>query len=348
MNKVDCIVVDSPIFRARVHPHRPLLVATSASRDEFYLCEWGSGRLELTARLGSAHDLNLGPGTRDYLNYNLFNCVEFHPSEDVMAFAGWGRPIELRQASDWALVDSISGVHTRNLRWLPEPFVPPSGDGYCQLTFSSSGQYLVAINLASFVVEVYDFATLSLVGHLPPAECLTLHPNDDVVVAAYNDVGAQITISSITGRCDVIDEPPHPYFTSIEGMVFSPHGNRLAVIHYEPLDPNKWEPGACVTILDYPSLKPVFEYRIELPPQLPSWMPIMQISPIERVAFSPDGDRLLVPSGAGFITEIDSSTGHPLSRWKAHDDMITTVDLRHRDCLLITGGSDGKIEVWVS
>jgi hypothetical protein len=75
-------------------------------------------------------------------------------------------------------------------------------------------------------------------------------------------------------------------------------------------------------------------------------MPAPATSPIERVALSPEERHLIVPTGAGFITEIDSSTGQAIARWKAHDDLITTVDLRHRDGFLITSGSDGKIVMW--
>ena len=99
MRHVDHTIMDSPIFRVRVHPNRSLLAAASVTRDEFYLCGWDSGRLKLVARLGSGCDLTqhgcqlllsltfVAPGcdlnghsaTRDYLNWNLFNCIEFHP-----------------------------------------------------------------------------------------------------------------------------------------------------------------------------------------------------------------------------------------------------------------------------
>jgi WD40 repeat protein len=102
---------------------------------------------------------------------------------------------------------------------------------------------------------------------------------------------------------------------------------------------------------DFPSLSPRFEFwdpdGEDLPPpwsqECPEGAPYT-----ESVVFSPDEASLLLPYFDGDLLEVSLATGKGVRAWKAHAGVVTSIDARHQDGVLVTGGRDGTIAVWAS
>jgi WD40 repeat protein len=133
---------------------------------------------------------------------------------------------------------------------------------------------------------------------------------------------------------------------NVAGITFSADGSRIAVIGGLPLsNDHTMQCG----LYDYPWLELLLDMDLVLKTRfsrderrhLPSL-------PIESVAFDADRGTFIVPQGDGSIAFLDPSTGEEASVLHAHDDIVSTVQCRPRDGLLVTGSWDGTAKLWTT
>ena len=101
-----------------------------------------------------------------------------------------------------------------------------------------------------------------------------------------------------------------------------------------------------VSVHEFPSLGMRFRKRIEMNGWAePDWLTWLPRLPIERVAFHPDGRSLYVRQATD-VAALDAVSGEERGRWKAHDHLVTSADVRAEPPILATGGLDGNVRIW--
>ena len=307
--------------------------------------------------------------------------VAWHPHEDLLALAGGGRSIEL-----WAqgrLVRSLgkpphTGRTMEHRYGLGRPGggvelqtetlgIPLIAQGYSAVAFSATGDRLVASRFgggaSGSATEVYDVATGALIDSFWRTDTtLALHP-EGVILATLSSNQMASAIRFVQ-----LGETVHGYDVELAAdadeyarLLFNPTGDALAIVgHADAFGVKVYRFPECRLILaaDLESWEDIWKalwarHRrnepdfiasdAEEPPyELIGDLPCV----IDRIAFSPDGQHLLIGSTRGAVVEVNWTTSKPVCAWPVHDGPVVALDASPSLPVLATAEDTGRIKLW--
>jgi WD40 repeat protein len=329
------------IAKVRLHPRLPRLagLARTAATDEVLIWQIeADGRLtELVHRAVSASaDPGESQAEPSMPQQGMVRDVAFHPHRDWLAVVKHEVPVEFWQLPQGSLLKHLGSARADNAiafsptgRWVVFSSRPPAlrpAEDYCR----SAQLY----DLESETQTILDWETDTT---------FAFHPGERVLAGGWNDQGGgmirflELPFSRGRGGHD-FDAPGW-----VDGLTFGPEGNTLAV-----MGGAGWDGHFCLEVHDftstsYPSCRRRFVREWQAPDaEEKGW----EVPWTERVVFSPDGSRLVHPGPCGELIEVDVRTGVESQRWRAHDRMVTTLDVEPRRSLLASGGRDGRVLLW--
>jgi WD40 repeat protein len=321
MKPLSIVNQDSQVTKVRFHPLENRLVSLSATADDVCLWKWDEPEdLGLLKRFGAMK-----------VDARRVMDAAFSPDGKLLAAVGMNRPVQLWRVPEGKLEQSLGSAEG------PEDY-----RGYSAVIFSASGKLVVATSLGQLRTEVYEVKSGKLVETYWGDAFNTgfaLHPEGQILANIMNDQGENnIRFGILTDSFQGYNLQLEGY-TDFGGMAFSPDGKALALVGgVPPVD---------LQVHTFPSLKMRFEETFEPPHELAKPWIFEGGSPfVERVVFSPDSKRLICPAPTGHLLELDALKGKQLRKWKAHEGVATTVDIRYADMLLASGGMDGAIKLW--
>jgi WD40 repeat protein len=178
---------------------------------------------------------------------------------------------------------------------------------------------------------------------------IALHPEGELFASFVSDQGATLLrfARAADGRghggLEMFDTALIIDVDGYEGLVFSPSGDRFAMMG------NAYEVFAVVH--SFPSLKrelvlPVADWN-DLHRHLPPPWNDYRWSLMERVAFSPDGQSLLLGNFAGDVGVVTLGVEPRLEQtWKTHDGPIGALRTRPHDGMLVTTDLHGHLRLF--
>jgi WD40 repeat protein len=368
-----------PVAKVRLHPHLPRLIAFSGARDNAFLCGWDDTGIRRISTFGSgtphgtATSVTVGDKHLDWDGFRFVGDVAFHPTQDVMALVGVGRPIEIRCAVSGSLVRMIGD--TSSPIELVHPglggrvvIVPPQLQGYGAILFSRFGHLLLAVPL--FDEEASIFEPRTQVFRYPSGElftrlgendtCLARVPNGNVVAAVRNEytdcqvrffaIKEPASQSSDEGLAITEFYPKGarkawaPLQVNVEGITFSSNGDALALLGGLPCGKDRRE---TLSLHSMTGLEPRAKINIPLTWRVPDEVrKCLPLFPIERVGYSHQRRAFIVPGSEGELVWVDATTGDETKRATVHSDLVSSVDCRAADQLIVTSSWDGSISCW--
>jgi WD40 repeat protein len=359
-----------PIAKLRFHPHRRLLASVAGPRAE--VCVWGwdeSRSLECLARIHRAEATRV----RD---------VAWHPRENLLAVVGGGRAIELwaegrllktlgkhpilGRVREYSYGTSVEGgeieIHTSTEE------IPLDEQGYDAVVFSANGARLVASRFGEDPQgedpsEIYDVATGELVATFWRSDTtLALHPEGEIVATLSSDQGASsIRFGRITDVFQGHNVQVNVFADGYGRLVFSPGGEAFAIAgHAYAVGLKVFQFPSCRLSFagDLESWEDVWKRLWEESQrgqrgsggpggQRPPHEFISHLWPMaDRVAFSPEGRRLLFAMTSGHVAELDLETPESSRSWPAHDGPAVALDTSPCQTLLATASFGGEIKLW--
>ncbi|HEY7427743.1 MAG TPA: protein kinase [Gemmataceae bacterium] len=115
--------------------------------------------------------------------------------------------------------------------------------------------------------------------------------------------------------------------SKLDSLAFSPDGRTLASVH------NLGRVESEIKLWSMPSGT-----------QLTN-IPFSTESSAVSVAFSSDGTRIAVGQANGNISLCDAVTGRILNSWSGHQGYVPSITCGHKDAVLVSGGSDGRVRL---
>jgi len=248
--------------------------------------------------------------------------VALHPDADVVATAGWDRPLRI-----WDLE-----AEPRRLRDVGDPSPPDatrSRRGFLGAGWSSCGRYLDTHNLALERGQRFEWATGRLAaerwGHDGP---FVRHPRAELLALAIGADASSVYFAVWDG--------PVALWLPVAIDLFVPCKPAFAAGSLAAVGGT-----SCVhaIVYDVPTLRPRFARKLDLVDEDVA----AEFGVSQALALSPDGAALYVPGADGEIVALAGHDGADRGRWRAHTRMVTQL-AHHPDAgYLLSAGLDGKV-----
>ncbi len=345
------------VSKLRFHPSRPLLASVGGRRAEVCIWRWDdAGTMECLARIDRETELPLDDPPLGSLR--AIEDVAWHPHEDWLALVGGGRPIEL-----WS-----QGCLLKTLGKPPE-----SGRrrrlqiGYSAVAFSATADRLVASRFgggsSGSATEIYEVATGALIGSFWRTDTtLALHPEGEIVATlSSNQMASPIRFVRLADALHTYDVALVADADGYSRLLFSPAGDALAIVGHAY--------AFGVKLYQFPECQRIFQWDLESWEEIwktfwarhrrnepdrdrsdeerPPYDFIRKLPPgKDRIAFSPDGRRLLIGATLGGVVELDAKTGEPVDAHDVSNGPVVALDASPSLPVLATADADGRIKLW--
>jgi WD40 repeat protein len=326
----------SPVYQVALAGRGPFALSSSAATGDVFAWERDApGRLAPLGRFGwdgerlrnrrPPDPADLYETRGDRLVHRVVHFV-FHPDGHHVAVVGPDRPVALRSLPAASVLRSFGDAGQFN-----------------SVCFTESGKHLAAAGWITLQrgrdsvgrLSVFDTDSGNWLGSaVGPGSAVTAHPEGTLLAAVSNGQGmARIQIFGAGPAGVVRYDRGAELYTELDGLSFSPDGSALAAVGDEDY--------FTIHVLDFPSCRVRFRKFLDYPPGY-----VRRFRLPKRCAFTADGGRLLCPYPTGDVAELDARSGRELRRWPAHDGPVHSLDVRHDESLLLTGGLDGHVKLW--
>lgn len=248
--------------------------------------------------------------------------LAFHPREPILALASQERLLGL-----WDVVRATSAAALGDLHQAG----PARERGYWGVSFSADGRYVESHSLGREIGERFDWSAGQRTSvRFGPGGPMALHSEGHILAV-----------------CSVAEMATTTWFA--EWVASGVRWYSAELVCWFPVTRVVFGPGAvafiggsgatAVQVHDFPSCDVRFVTHLDPNPddvEFP-W------GVSEALGFTPDGERLFVPSASGDVLALDASTGARKATWQAHAGLVTTLDVHPHAPLVVSGGADGVV-----
>jgi len=281
--------------------------------------------------------------------YPFVYDVEFSPSKGHLASAGWdgtvriwdtatGQPVAVLDcpvSAFWVKYSpdgkrlvicqqqghyshSLSSWNARTLR--SEYRIPVKYSDPCGVFTAAGDAFLIGVESELWELDPTTLERRSV--HALPGRAISL---------ALDPGGTRIVCGMSEGQCAILDartlEPIHvfkPHAATLEGLAFSPDGDRLAT-------------GARDAVIR------VWDTR--------SWKELLAIPTPEgrhvfAIRFTKDGRRIFTGSRYPAVRVWDAWSGRELLQLQGHADYVHDLELSDDDRILVSASGDNTVRIW--
>lgn len=285
-------------------------------------------------------------------------CLAFSPDGTLLASAGSGGQIHIRDVESGSIVKTLKG----------------SPQAVYGIAFSPDGSSLVSVSYDA-TVRVWDiFSGKRQTGFKSKDgttfTSIAFSPDGQSIATGEGPVGmAKVVVWDVATREERMVFPGHPQ--SVNGLTFTQDGTRLATVGYDGIL-NLWDMNsqscvdsirACGWACNRVAMSP--DGNLIATSGNDKLIKLWHLNPLraslalpghknfaESLAFSPNGRLLASVSGGptdepGELILWDTITGDLVARWHGHEGFIGCVCFSPDGQSLATGGGwDGAVKLW--